>query len=68
MSFKKAEDAVVKNRKDKVENRQPKYQLQKHTLPVHTAKELITQQTCAGMTQTWLTDLKNTNLKIMTIQ
>ena len=41
--------------------------MEKHTHLVHTAKELITQQTCAGWVQTQLTDLKDTNLKIVII-
>ena len=37
--------------------------MQKYTHPVHTAKNLTTQNTCAGTAQTWLKDQEVQNWK-----
>ena len=51
MLLKNAGNAFAKSRRDNKKNKQLKDELQKHTHPVHFAKELTTQQTCAGMAQ-----------------
>ena len=43
-------------------------QPQKHTHLVYTAKELSTEQTCAGMAQTRILDPKDVKLKFLTTQ
>ena len=42
--------------------------MQKHTHPVHTAKQITTQHTSVGMAQLRQMDPKCTKLKILTIQ
>ena len=56
-SSKNAENEFAKNKNDEVRINLPKDQMQKHTNFVHTAKELTTQRTCAGMAHMRLTDL-----------
>ena len=52
----------------RIKNKLPRDQMKKHTHTAHTAKELTTQQTCAGMAQPRLRDLKSKNQKIILIQ
>ena len=40
----------------------------KQTHPFHVSKEIATQQTCPGITQTPLIDPKDTKLKILKFQ
>ena len=63
-----AGNAFIKSRNVRAKNKLPKGQIQKHAHPVHTANELITKQTCAGMAQTLLKNLKRTKLTIIMIQ
>ena len=63
MSLENVGNAFVKSRNVRIKNKLPKDLMQKHT-----AKELTTQLTCAGIAQTGQTDLTDTKVKIITIQ
>ena len=67
-SLKNAENSFAKSIHNKVKSKQPRDQIQKHTHFVHTAKEVTTQQTSAGMAQMRPIDSKDTKLKILMTQ
>ena len=61
-------NAIAESRFNKVKDKLPKDQMQKLTHFVHTARELTTQHTFAGVAQTRLRDPRGARPKVLMIQ
>ena len=68
MSLKNAENTLAERRIDQVLKKTTGRRTQKHSNFVHTGKELTTQNTCAGVAQMGVKNIKDTKLKFLLTQ